>query len=314
MRWWPITFALVACAMTPPPKQVIFPTLDPGDTYNTRVANLRTTLARADIKLRLAGRDETFETASCDPLLPAQSNGTCVRCVLAGEHTPMDGAVIEAATEAFRRYPTTALAAAGIEHVAVCTEIVYTEPEEVDHPAGVADPASRGLLLSVKHFIAESTYRSGGDFTVDDIVHHEVYHLLENAHSRALMAEDAEWEALNPLGFHYSKALYTEPRQAGFVSAYAMTQVAEDKASVYGHLMAHPYELCELAKTDEVLRAKLAIVWRRAAAALGTDGFMRAAAPCVSVAGWIDVTSSSAAVRWPSLSPAAQDRKLLRRH
>ena len=312
MRWWPVTFALVACAMKPPPKQVVFPTLELGDTYNTRVANLRTTLARADITLRLAGRDETFETASCGIDGAPVGYGSCVRCELAGERTPVDGAVIEAATEAFRRYPTSALAVAGIDHVAVCSEIVYTKPDEVDHPAGVADPVSRGLLLSVKHFIADSSYHSAGEFTVDDIVHHEVYHLLENAHSRALMTEDPEWEALNPLAFHYSNAMYTEPRQAGFVSSYAMTQVAEDKASVYGHLMAHPDDLCEMAKADEVLRAKLAIVWRRAAALMGTNSFMRAAAPCVTVGGWIDVTSSSAAVRWPWQSPAAQDRKYLR--
>ena len=309
VRWWWITFAL-GCGMNPPPKQTVFPTLERGDTYNTRVANLRTTLARADITLRLAGRDESFETASCDPNLTV--GGACVRCELAGERTQMDGAVLEAATAAFARYPTSALSVAGIDHVAVCSEIVFTKSDEVDHPAGVADPVSRGLLLSVKHFL-ESAYHEAGDFTVDDIVHHEIYHLIENAHARALMTDDPEWEALNPLGFHYAAALYTEPRQAGFVSSYAMTHLAEDKASVYGHLMAHPDDLCEMAKTDQILRSKVGIVWRRAKAILGTDSVMRAAAPCVTVAGWIDETSSSAAVRLPLDFKGARERYRLNR-
>lgn len=299
--------------MNPPPKQVVFPTLERGDTYNTRVANLRTTLARADITLRLAGADETFETSSCGLDRDSVGFSACVRCELAGERTPIDGAVIEAATQAFARYPTSALAVAGIDHVAVCSEIVYTKPEEVDHPAGVADPRSRGLLLSVKHFLAQSSYHRTGDFTVDDIVHHEVYHLIENAHSPRLMSEDLEWEALNPTAFHYAAALYTEPRQAGFVSSYAMTHVAEDKASVYGYLMAHPDELCELARTDQILRSKIAIIWRRAKAIMGTDSVMRAAAPCVTVAGWIEETSSSAVVRWPSQFQGARERYRLSR-
>ena len=48
--------------------------------------------------------------------------------------------------------------------------------------------------------------------------------------------------------------------------------------------MAHPDELCDLAKTDEVLRTKTKMIWSRIADAVGTDSFMRAAAPCVD---WI---------------------------
>jgi len=54
---------------------------------------------------------------------------------------------------------------------------------------------------------------------------------------------------------------------------------------VYEYLMAHADDLCELAKTDEALRIKTRIIWRRVRMAVGTDRFMRSAAPCVD---WLD--------------------------
>lgn len=284
VRWWPLVLAVAGCGLSPPPRQTEFPTLDPGDTYFTRIANLRTTLGRAGIALRVAGVDAAFATADCDREGPIAAFGGCARCELASEATAIDGAVIEAATDAFRRYPTGVLAAARIAHVAVCREIVYAEAQAIRNYAGLADVHGQGLLLGVKSFL-DRTYHRGADFTVDDIVHHEVFHLLEHAQMRAEMFDDPEWRVHNPLGFEYADGNQAEPRRAGFVNAYAMSAPTEDKASVYEYLMAHPDELCALAKDDETLRIKTRIIWRRVVRATGTDGFLRAAAPCVD---WLD--------------------------
>lgn len=285
MRSWPLVL-VAACGMPPPPplKPPEFPTLEPGETYHTRIANLRTTLGRAGIALRVAGQDAAFATGDCDSTSPRRASGGCARCELAGEQTAIDGAVIEATTRAFARYPTHVLVASKIAHVAVCREIIHAKAQ-IEHPAGLADVHGHGLLLSVSYFIDQGVYRSGAAFTVDDIAHHEMFHLLEHELMRSDMYDDSEWNLHNPLGFQYAVANKTEPRREGFVNSYAMTAAIEDKASVYEFVMAHSAELCELAKTDETLRIKTRIVWRRVLRAVGTDQFMRAAAPCVD---WLD--------------------------
>jgi hypothetical protein len=284
MRWWPL-LVVAACGMQPRPRQIIFPTLERDETYHTRISNLRTTLARAGIGLRVAGHAETFATYDCESRDKSAAFGGCARCELAGEEPQMDGAVIEATTRAFARYPTDVLVRSKIAHVVICRKISQERDQQIQHPAGLADTDGRGLLLSVSSFLDQRVYRSGGELTVEDIAHHEVFHLIEHELMLGIKYSDPEWEALNPVGFEYRSAYDAEPRRDGFVSSYAATAVHEDKASVFGLLMAHPDDLCELAKTDHIVRAKTRILWQRVAAAVGTDSFMRTAAPCID---WID--------------------------
>lgn len=270
---------LVACGKAPA-RQTEFPTFSP-DTYHVRISNLRTTLARGGIGLRVAGVEATFATADCDGTSTAIIAG-CARCDLASERTPVAGAVIEAATASFRRYPADVLAATGVEQVAFCTDIVHAKESAIERPAGLADLRGKQLLLSVKTFLGAATYRSGAEWTVDDIAHHEVFHHLEYARMRGDMVDDPEWNLHNPLGFSYDATNKAEERRAGFVNAYAMTDATEDKASVFEMIMAHADDLCALARTDETIRIKTRIIWWRVWKAVGTDSFMRAAAPCVS--------------------------------
>jgi hypothetical protein len=275
---------LVACG-TPPPRQTEFPTLSPDDTYNTRIANLRTTLGRSGIVLRVAGFDKTFSTTDCADDEKTLLDG-CARCELAGEKTRIHGTVIEAATKSFARYPAAVLAATNVEQVAMCSEIVHSKTNEIERPAGLADLRGNRLLFSVKSFLGSYEYRPGDDWTVDDITHHEVFHHLEYAQMRADMEDDSEWNLYNPLGFTYDASNKSEARRAGFVNSYAMTHVVEDKASVFEMIMAHSEDLCELARTDETIKIKTKIIWRRVVRAVRDDSFMRAAAPCVTT--WID--------------------------
>lgn len=280
-----VGLGLVACGM-PPPRQTEFPTLSPDDTYNVRIANLRTTLARGGIVLRVAGVDTTFSTSSCLDSHAETMFAGCARCELAGEKTPVHGSVIEAATRSFARYPTEVLVAANIAEVAMCSEIVHAKTDavglEVERPSGLADVQGKKLLFSVKSFLDGSRYWNSREFTVDDITHHEVFHHLEYAQMRAEMYDDSEWNLYNPLGFAYAASNQKAARAEGFVSSYAMTHVVEDKASVYEMMMAHSEELCEMAKTDETIKIKTKIIWRRVLRAVRTDDFMREAAPCVA--------------------------------
>lgn len=280
-------FGLVACGkLNQPPRQTEFPTLSPDETYNVRIANLRTTLGRSGIVLRVAGLDQTFSTSACLDEEETMFAG-CARCELAGEKTPIHGSVIEAATRSFAVYPAAVLAATKVEQVAMCSEIVHSksDTEELEHPSGLADVRGNRLLFSVKWFLDSSEYRSSA-WTVADITHHEIFHHLEYAQMRAEMYEDSEWNLYNPLGFTYAATNKDTERRAGFVNTYAMTHIVEDKASVYEMIMAHAEELCELAKTDETIKIKTKIIWRRVVRAVRDDSFMRAAAPCVTA--WID--------------------------
>ena len=85
------------------------------------------------------------------------------------------------------------------------------------------------------------------------------------------MGEDRKWEALNTVGFKYSqesgeqKKEVLDPRNPpakGFVTDYAMTLAAEDKAEVFACLMipAQNKLLSRWAKTDEILRKKIEAV------------------------------------------------------
>ena len=288
MRSWPSVLAacgLVACGH-PPVRQHEFPTLELGETYNTRIANLRTTLARSGISLRVAGTATSFETADCTPghRDPTKPFGGCVRCDLAGESSAVDGAVLEATTQAFQRYPTAVLDAANIDHVAMCTNLDQAgEKAGMEHPAGVADVHGRGMLISLSYFL-NRTYYTRSDFTVDDITHHELFHLLEFQKMEPLMLDDPEWMSANPPGWVYNELAAKNERVTGFVNSYAGTNPVEDKASVYEFLMVHSDDLCDLARTDETVKAKATIIWKRVVAAVGTDSFLRAAAPCVD---WI---------------------------
>ena len=278
VRWGFVAmFALLGCGGLPriaPPE--IPPPVYP-ETYNTRIANLRTTLGRSGIALRVAGIDKTFETVRD------------TKCVLAGETTRVDGTVLEATTHAFSLYPTDVLEAAKIEYVALCTDL--EQESDIAHPAGVADVESHGLLISLRYFI-DWNYSSDGKFTVDDIVHHELFHLIEGAHYLSDMASDSEWQLFNPLGFEYVQkgtlaggGIGKEPRRDGFVNSYAMTNVMEDKASTYEFMMSRSLELCELAREDETLKVKSRIIWRRLLKAVGTDAFLRMQAPCID---WLE--------------------------
>lgn len=104
-----------------------------------------------------------------------------------------------------------------------------------------------------------------GDAFAARIVHHELFHFIDVADDGTLTS-DAAWEALNAPSFAYgaggrslrtswaSERIDTAP---GFVTAYATTAVAEDKAETFALWMTQPNELARRAAADPIVNRKV---------------------------------------------------------
>jgi hypothetical protein len=100
--------------------------------------------------------------------------------------------------------------------------------------------------------------------------HHEIFHLMDRALLGQFAKQDLTWVRLNGPnfkgyqtgdGWQWIAAQQTgkpglEP-EPGFVSAYSMSAVGEDKAEVFAYLMIDAKGLAQKAATDPVLRAKV---------------------------------------------------------
>jgi len=270
----------IGCAFPAPrplPKrpEPVFPAMP---TYTGRIVDLRTTLARAGIRLETRGTEQVISTGWCDSEDPAKVSAGCTRCELMAETDPFELAVIEALTIAIDRYPTNVLDAAKIESVALCRR--FDQARTAGHIAGTADLQGRRLLINLESF-GEQKYDPDEEFTVEDIVHHELYHLLEYATMEDMMTSDTQWGVLNPSGFEYRDPASGHGRPSGFVNVYATTSPLEDRASVFQFLMARPTELCSMAEGDPVVLAKATLVWNRVATVAG-DEALRLRATCAT--------------------------------
>ncbi|MDX2090229.1 MAG: hypothetical protein SFX73_20385 [Kofleriaceae bacterium] len=276
MRWGLLVFAVGCAAAAPaaePPREPA--NLMDSETFATRISGLRATLARSDIAI---DTDPVLETCAGDHHGPASR---CMRCdVATRENTGgVDPSLIDGVALAFAAYPPAFLDAAKLEHVALCRSIRWQDGDKRP-PAGVAISDQRRLMISVEYFVDGSPLYE--DFTISQVVHHEVFHLFDRATSGA--KSDREWATLNPRGFEYrDPAVSAATRPAGFVNTYATTNELEDRATVFEYLLGQPRRLCEIADEDPVVAAKVAAVWRRVARVVGVK-LLRQHAPCVD---WI---------------------------
>jgi hypothetical protein len=112
---------------------------------------------------------------------------------------------------------------------------------------------------------------SGSEHDLVRGLHHEVFHFADLADD-GFVSPDPAWDALNTRGFAYGAGGRTlragwaaRPPEGvdGFVSAYAMSGVEEDKAETFAFAMARPVETREHAARDPIFAAKLAEMARR---------------------------------------------------
>ncbi|MBL0217127.1 MAG: hypothetical protein IPQ07_25040 [Myxococcales bacterium] len=302
----PVVFGIgigIGCgAVGPPAAPPREPTnLIDAEAFATKIAGLRATLARHRVEIDTA---PVIDSCAADAYRDSLKN-RCVRCEVATRANTggVDPELIDGVAIAFALYPPALLAATKLEHVALCRTIrIQGEPDE-RAPAGVAILDQHRVLISVEQFVEGAPLYQ--DFTIEQVVHHEVFHLFDHATSGERAYDDREWHALNPAGFEYrDPAVRDEQRPAGFVNTYGTTNELEDRATVFEYLLGQPTRLCEIAHLDPAVAAKTTTVWKRIARVTG-DKLLRQHAPCVD---WIGKPPS----RRPAKRPAKRPVKLPR--
>ena len=265
--------AIVGIACTPPvavsePSAIAVP----NDELEEKLVGLRATLARSGIAL-----DDVPTVESCST---AHLGSRCIRCDVArSDNTAgIDPTLVDAAAIAFALYPPALLTATKVRHVALCRAIHVADREM--SAAGMAFLDQQRILVNVGSFVDAME-----GYTIDHVVHHELFHLLDYAGDH--FTADREWHALNPRGFAYHdpEMLYLQrdlgARPPGFVRPYATQNEVEDRASTFELLLSDPAGLCALAASDPVVAKKVALIKKRVAKVAGKSPLL---APCPAVA------------------------------
>ncbi len=240
-----------------------------NDELDARLVGLRATLARSGISLDDVPRIESCSTA--------HYGDRCVKCEVARRDNTVgiEPSLIDSAAIAFALYPPALLTATKVQHVTLCREIEVADGEMA--PAGMALLDQQRILVNVGSFDM-----SGDGFTIDRVIHHELFHLLDYAGDH--FAGDADWIALNPKGFayvdpdmRYQNRELAAVRPSGFVRSYATQNEVEDRASTFELVLAQPAELCEIAAKDPIVAKKVALIKKRVAKVAGKTPLL---APC----------------------------------
>jgi hypothetical protein len=154
----------------------------------------------------------------------------------------------------FGKYPGDLFGLAGLKRVVFCRELGLNGQAR----AAFGDIENGTLYIDVRSATYAETYRR-------KVIHHEFYHLIDAA-SRDKPG-DADWVALNPDGFKYGAegaatpgdnkgAQITHP-VPGFVNAFALVALVEDKAEIFANLMVNDLKVRLLLKQDAILQAKV---------------------------------------------------------
>ena len=240
-----------------------------NDELEARLVGLRATLSRSGIAL-----DDVQHVDSCST---AHLGDACVRCEVAreGNIEGIDLSMVDSAAIAFSMYPPALLSATRVRHVALCRTIEVGAGRMA--PAGMALLGQHRILVNVGVFAD-----AHGDFTIDRVIHHELFHLLD--HGGEYFDADPAWAALNPKGFAYAdpEQLYREremsaTRPRGFVGSYATQNLLEDRASTFELVVGRSTEACGIAATDPIVAKKIGLIRSRMQKVAGKSALF---APC----------------------------------
>jgi hypothetical protein len=246
------------------------PTAANHTAHDEHIVALRATLARANIRLELRGREDVIETSDCKEVDDADQPNGCFRCVLADD-TDIGDAALARMTAALDLYPTELLAEAKIATFALCGLLENVASRT--RPHALSDVGERRLLINLSSDDLEAS------------IHHELFHMLEAVHFIYFLNSDERWEDTNPIGFSYSWSVppnyNPNTRPDGFIRWYGTTDASEDRATVYEHMIADPMALCVIAMFDPVVRAKAQIIWSRITLLGRGDDFMNHTESCV---------------------------------
>ncbi len=149
----------------------------------------------------------------------------------------------------------------GLRRVVLCSGLAYNGQEV----SGVPDFDRGRLYLEVT-----------GDPALKDFarrtIHHELFHMID-FHDGRLVYSDPRWEGLNAKGNRYgdgghrmlrdTTALLPDDSVAGFLNAYSRSDVGEDKAEIFAHMMVNPDVLEARMANDAILLTKYLEMRRR---------------------------------------------------
>lgn len=118
--------------------------------------------------------------------------------------------------------------------------------------AGLCQADKGTFYLAVNSYFETSSSRR--------TFHHEFFHCID-FYDDILRYYDPAWAAINEAGFEYLKEAFKANKtgtisRLGFISNYAMSEVHEDKAELFSHLIVHYRSVMALAKKDVVLQNK----------------------------------------------------------
>jgi hypothetical protein len=151
-------------------------------------------------------------------------------------------------------YPSEALKRCNLREVIVCDRLMLD---------GKARMATYDVDLGRLYLVALGE-RERREYA-RHAIHHELFHMIDYRDD-GHWDTDPAWEGLNAPGFKYGaggQSMQDDPSAglpdysvAGFLNAYSRSDVAEDKAEIFAHLMTRPRVLEARAATDAILSAK----------------------------------------------------------
>lgn len=153
----------------------------------------------------------------------------------------------------WRYYPKPLIRRSRLRRLVLCSGLAWGGQRR----QAVPDFAGNALYLDVSHR-SEAYLRH--------VLHHEFFHVIDYADDGQVY-RDASWLKLNPPSFRYgrggqfvrqsSAAACTHPR-AGFLNAYQMSGVEEDKAELFAYLLQRHRVALGFIAGDERLQRKVA--------------------------------------------------------
>jgi hypothetical protein len=158
----------------------------------------------------------------------------------------------------FSLYPNDLVKRAGLKRIVLCARLRCSEGDF----AGLAEYDPPTMYLDVSLPEEEAHYQCLA-------LHHEFFHLIDCADD-GVIGQDEQWPDYNPHGFRYTEhygareSAGSGPAGAlrGFLTVTSLTNIAEDKAEVFAHLIVNGSSVAERAECDPYVGAKVIAIKR----------------------------------------------------
>lgn len=137
----------------------------------------------------------------------------------------------------FSKYPPELIARLGIKNVSVVNELM----EDGYSPRAVADITNGGLVFSLHNIKKEY---------LEDVIHHEVGHIITYDLFNWYKGDNGAWIALNPPGTQYTggrgdcrigdvvcQGELSKASSKGYITKYSTTSIQEDQAEIFAFMM-----------------------------------------------------------------------------